>query len=621
MLATESTGVDPLASEPDSLIERIVAKLSSVGSLPRTTKYALAAALSFLGKRSVKLKIIIKSLLVLQNFPANILYNPSFEYDTVGQAPAWWLEYTQNGPTEKTFQVSETWAALGKKSLHVIATLKGSGGEQRMGIEAPYNPQETAYAGETRYLTAVVNVISIPEKTHIAFETSFSGSTGNFIGAGGGRVNITTTGQYFVECVGVAPTRSFSVYSAIYAVTESTEATGKVEYYLDKLSLGRSKEYVDGDTIGYRWAGNPGNSITYSFAFAQNTKKQFATLLSFAGNLIQGIVKGISASLSFSGTLQIATSRVQTATLTYLSSLRRSIEKFAPELSFAGTAFRNIKYQLLANLSFSGSLLRLLVRTLVASLNLVNILPRNINRQASGSLNPEGSLGKNISATLAETLAFVGFLRPFADFIQRISASLVLSSNQGRSIIRTLAASVTPNGSLRRSIEYRLEGILQATGAVRRTIVRRLEGILSFSKEIPSKTYHQLSSNMTFAGTARRSMFRQLDAVIDFKGAIIPIVKIIQMFAAALGFSSHIARLSISRVLRGAVRFEGFLSKIKGAKPIPDMLVLKYESLPTLTLRRNESDDTLGLVSHLEGFPEMEVQPVVRRRQVFGRKG
>jgi hypothetical protein len=47
-----------------------------------------------------------------------------------------------------------------------------------------------------------------------------------------------------------------------------------------------------------------------------------------------------------------------------------------------------------------------------------------------------------------------------------------------------------------------------------------------------------------------------------------------------------------------------------------DVIVLKAHTMATLTLEETESGNVFRLVEQVEGYPEMEFQSVVRKRQV-----
>jgi len=369
-------------------------------------------------------------------------------------------------------------------------------------------------------------------------------------------------------------------------------------------------------------------SVSFTGALPRNIVHQLRATLEFAGSLVpkaSEFTQKLVASLSFLGTLPRSIVRQESASLGSEGSLGKDTSHaIAGALSFLGTLSPRTRRALTASLSFAGSVAsRTTTRALTAALTFVGSVRGTATKQLEATLTFAGTSRRNIRHALSGELSFSGFLKLTGEFIQRFNASLNFAGTLPRSIRHSLAASLTFKGSVGRSIVHALEGSLGATGALQRAILHQLAGSLGVSGETSNKTYHQLTASVTFVGTVGRSVLRELRAALTLAGSMVPQVKLVQVLVATLSFNGRIAGSNIRRALTATLSFFGSINfeKIFGTKPIPDILLRKQSEFPTLTLRRRESGEVYGLVNHLEGFPEMEVQPVVRRRQVFGRKG
>src|SRR5205085_1061053 len=87
----------------------------------------------------------------------NLAKDPSFEYDTAGSAPAWWVANV-SGTAASTFQVQTGWSAGGTRSLRYTVTLPASG------TSYGGTPQGTSgmpvTAGTSYAVSAMLNVLS-----------------------------------------------------------------------------------------------------------------------------------------------------------------------------------------------------------------------------------------------------------------------------------------------------------------------------------------------------------------------------------------------------------------------------------------------------------------------------
>lgn len=348
----------------------------------------------------------------------------------------------------------------------------------------------------------------------------------------------------------------------------------------------------------------------------------------FTGSIGHSSLRRFFATLSSTGTLPRNTMRQASASLNSEASLGKDVSRtIAGTMAFAGSAVSRVKHALSGSVNFNGSFAsHTVTRILTATLNFTGrLLPYAINRFEAG-LSFAGSAGRRIRYELPAELTLGGFLQLSGKFIMRFAALLDLEEEDeqlSRIITRALSASTALTGSVGQSLVYRLEAALGAVGTLQRAVLHQLAGVLGVSGKTSSATYHQLAASVTFTGTVGRSALRQLRALLESAGSLEPGSKLVQVLTATLSFSGQVARRSIIRTLRAALDLRGFIDFAKGSatKILADTLVLKQEGVPTLTLRHTEAGDVYGLINHLEGYPEMEVQRIVAKRRVFGRPG
>lgn len=488
----------------------------------------LKAGLTFIGTLKRKTLNKFRAIFYLQNFPANEILNPSFEYDVVGATPAWWKESVTGAPTEKTFLVSEAWSAIGKNSLKIAATLNGSAGEQRIGAISPAGnaaPARTK-SGETWNATAVVNVISIPAHMGVTVELAFRSEEPaiHYLGTGGGATStILTTGEHIVEISGVAPKESFECDLFLYGKTTSTEANGHIEYYIDKIGVRRSTGYADGDLIGYSWAGKPGNSITDSrLPLGEKTIHKLSSSLSSLGLFDRNILRQLTATLTPSGMLQRIIGHLLAVTLSFLGSLRSmAIKNFEASLVLIGLIQRRITHALTALLTLSTQLLDYIIYRFMASLSFVGTLPRRFEfiKSFTASLGVGGTLQRYVALTQTAELHSVGSLG--SGITRRLSAALTFAGFLPRNILRRISPTLGPEGSLDRNISHALAGKLTFIGSITFRTIHMLSGVVSFTGSIASRTTTRVqSAALSFSGSIRSGAIKNFEAALSTAGGL-----------------------------------------------------------------------------------------------------
>lgn len=568
-----SAGLTFAGSLRPSSVRTLLAKLSFTGSLPRNTSYSLAAKLSFLGTAQ---RSTARSLAATLSFLGSL--RPATIKNFIAS-----LSFTGTLPRQTTHQLKAALSLSTRLLDFVVFPLHASlsfSGSMRRSIEK--FTAGLAFSGE------------LPRniKHQLPASLSFLGSLARFV---------------------THPLSGSLSFAGNVTRKVAHTLTAKLEF---EGRLGHDILHV------------LAASLSFTGALPRNILHQLRASLEFAGSLVPKIsefLQKLVASLTFSGALPRDTVRQESASLSSEGALGKDISHAtAGVLSFAGAFSPRIRRALAASLSFAGSIpSRATTRALTAALTFAGSVRGTATKQLEATLTFAGTSRRNIKHALSGELSFSGFLRLTGEFVQRFNASLNFSGTLPRSIRHALAASLTFEGSLRRSIVHALEGSLGATGALQRAISHQLAGSLGVSGETSRKIYTRLTASVTFVGTTGRSIVHELRAALSLTGSLVPQIKLVQVFVASLSFNGRITGTKIRHALTATLSFFGSLNfeKVFGIRPIPDILLRKQSEFPTLTLRRRESGEVYGLVNHLEGYPEMEVQSVVRRRQVFGRKG
>jgi hypothetical protein len=199
----------------------------------------------------------------------NFVGNPSFEYDTLLAAPAWWIKPSNIAPfgshiqgglpaglTLNTFAVENGWAASGTNSLRVTATYSGSGGNILETFGAPISMS----VGQVAQMSAEVNILTSGVTAGAYIDVLFCDSNYNIITVGGASNVVDTNGVHTLTVsTTVAPLGTAYAIVGLYNYTSSTT----LDAYWDEIlfSWGNSlPSYFDGDTSGYGWTSTPGDS-------------------------------------------------------------------------------------------------------------------------------------------------------------------------------------------------------------------------------------------------------------------------------------------------------------------------------------------------------------------------
>lgn len=188
----------------------------------------------------------------------NLAKNPSFEYDTVGAAPAWWVANV-SGTAPSTFQAQNGWSARGSNALRYTVTLPASG------TSYGGTPQGTSgmlvTAGSSYAFQATLNVLENSGGATCNVYVQWFNSSGTLLSQTAYPA-APIPGAQTVAAVVTAP--ASAAYAGLLVGFEN--GTGGVcDTYLDAVAFTASAvatSYFDGDTPGYEWSGASGNSTS-----------------------------------------------------------------------------------------------------------------------------------------------------------------------------------------------------------------------------------------------------------------------------------------------------------------------------------------------------------------------
>jgi hypothetical protein len=195
------------------------------------------------------------------NAISNLVRNPSFEYDTVGSAPAWWGGAVESGAGGvMTATVSNNWAASGTKSFRLTLTVTSSTGATQGYVVSPLMPVtgDTTYQFQFTIDLASATAPSPQVYGYIAYNDRFSNTT---------YTPIVSTSSGTVQTLSSSSTSPASAVNAflVLAVNSNAAGSGVVDCYFDDIMVTSgpaNTPYADGDSLGYIWTGVPGNSVS-----------------------------------------------------------------------------------------------------------------------------------------------------------------------------------------------------------------------------------------------------------------------------------------------------------------------------------------------------------------------
>jgi hypothetical protein len=592
-----------------NVVRGLIAKLSFIGVLTRKIIRTLEAQLSFTGV--LKKAFSIAKKLIASLSPAiaqkiyNPIYNPSFEYDVVGGAPAAW-EQSLESYTNEAFLVSEAWSASGKKSLHVKGKHAASTAEGNLearitkASRIPVKP-ETIWSVRARLeiIQLATNGFGITFYWYKADNTTLVSAEIMF----GGRVFNSETGEKVILGQSLAaPAEAAFLNIGIRCTSHVSEVLS--EYYIDEVIAQEGASistYHDGDSPEWYWTGTPGASISAQVLYniQRNTLKGLAAQLSFVGTLSRTVVNTLKAKLSFVGALPSKITHVLTASFSFAGIVTQKVAHQLPSalsffgalpikfnlvkvlvasLTFLGNLPRNINHTVAASLSFAGNSLRVIVKVISGALSFAGTLPLRITHVLTASLTFAGTLVRIITHALQANISFIGTLRKSFEITKHLQAALTFTGTLQRGVTHALLGVLSFLGSLRQSTIKNFQAALSFVGILQRRIARVLTALLTFSTTLLDHTIYPLkaalsfvgtlpkrfalikriAATLTFAGTIRRSIAHKLTGALSFLGTLIS--QTTKNFVASLAFTGTLQRY-MSFIQSAALLFSGALGR------------------------------------------------------------
>lgn len=190
----------------------------------------------------------------------NWVSNPSFEFDTIGNAPAWWKKYESLSPTFNNFSVGNGWSSNGSKAMRITCSLPNLA---RGGIGTNENEFIPVFPEKNYTLSGIVNILEINGCQFEIDITYFNSKKAEL--NGGGKLKIAVGIE---ELSRVLESPSNAAYAKIRCYFKNeTGSTKNVDGWIDEInfSIGsKEQKYFDGSFSGYHWNGIPGNSVSES---------------------------------------------------------------------------------------------------------------------------------------------------------------------------------------------------------------------------------------------------------------------------------------------------------------------------------------------------------------------
>lgn len=171
---------------------------------------------------------------------ANHVYNPSFETNTVGQAPTWWTDQSDSQWTSKSFLVSSGWANHGTKSLRVQGTKDNNTTSRSLKVQSPTGAVAMLISPDTNYKAqAFINVANLASGTPssdggVRIGVSYYTSGGSLVETIRGEAKVES-GEFVLELSTIS--RSNAARVSVFVEARSETALDVVDFYIDSIWL------------------------------------------------------------------------------------------------------------------------------------------------------------------------------------------------------------------------------------------------------------------------------------------------------------------------------------------------------------------------------------------------
>lgn len=199
-------------------------------------------------------------------FPANPVFNPNFEYDTLGKAPLGWSVAATSEVTSPSAVVAGSFTlGTGVHALSVTGTHAANTTAKEMWATFTKAASVPATVGSKYTLQLSVNaVVAAPEGFIVRSVWTESDKTTVVSTTSSAALLTGLSGEHILETESaVAPAKA--AYLNVEIAVASKVSGYLWNFVIDKVIIGEGGSvpiYVDGDYDGYEWTGTPGNSAT-----------------------------------------------------------------------------------------------------------------------------------------------------------------------------------------------------------------------------------------------------------------------------------------------------------------------------------------------------------------------
>lgn len=191
----------------------------------------------------------------------NMIGNPSFEYDVIGQAPQWWSAFSSGGTVvDQTVRSSWT-GGDGVQSLHMKYTF--SAANQQLGIISGFQSVSPTTGGQPTSLTCSMNYDMISgANANLYFTFLFYDNTQTLLPSPYGTMSFdpSTIGIGSFSATTTIPANAVYVRCLVSALSTGV---GSLEAYVDAIQVTQTAAavpYFDGDSPDCQWTGQRGQS-------------------------------------------------------------------------------------------------------------------------------------------------------------------------------------------------------------------------------------------------------------------------------------------------------------------------------------------------------------------------
>lgn len=191
---------------------------------------------------------------------SNLIVNPNFEYDAVGEMPKGWSKDELGTVSFSNWKVEEGWSAgEGKKAMHVIASLAPEG---RAGIMLSEVDEVPVIPGAIYHCQGTFKPVTLNGCEYRLENTWY---TAAHVEINNGLISLTVLEETVIKKFSKAPPNAAFMRMRCY-LHNPTGSTQTTNIWYDNVAFTPVKSeselspYFDGDSINCQWTGQPGSS-------------------------------------------------------------------------------------------------------------------------------------------------------------------------------------------------------------------------------------------------------------------------------------------------------------------------------------------------------------------------